>query len=295
MKNECKTLKTCGFSLAVALALAVCAAAQAAEKTNTPGMSDAQKRYDQALTKIGKAGEWKGPDKVLPEVVYQDLPVSEVAVDLLKSFDHQFDVLLPTRFENSPLAPVLGPDGNPMPQSPQEARDWTTTVVALRLKNVTASEVFNAMNLYFEINNLWLRWELMMNGHRPTALLRVVEPAKPEAAPQAQQEPKRAIFYVGELMGDEKSGGMTMKQILKTLADVTFADYKREVNVQCHEGAQMLVVKGTPGEVELVRDTIEALKQKAKVDRERKWMDNSRKLHPEAAESKPGPAEPKNP
>jgi hypothetical protein len=285
MKNDCKTLKTRVLSLAVALALTACAAAHAADKTNTPGMSDTQKRYDQALTKIGKPGEWKDPDKVLPEVHYDGLPVGEVVLSLLDRFDHQFDVLMPTQWEGNNVTGTI--DGS----KPIERQDWPSIGVNLRLKNVTASEVFNAMNLFFEINGITLRWELMMNGHRPTALLRVVG----LAAPKLQEEPKRAIFYVGELMGDEKSGGMTMKQILGTLAEVSFADYKREVNIQCHEGAQMLIVKGTQGEVDLVRETIEALKQKAVVQYQRKEWDRLLKRQSQAAESKPGPAEPKNP
>ena len=54
-----------------------------------------------------------------------------------------------------------------------------------------ASEIFNAMNLVFETTNAHLRWELMMNGHRPTALLRILPDYK-QAAPHPRQVPAAA-------------------------------------------------------------------------------------------------------
>jgi hypothetical protein len=294
MKNDSKTLKSHLACLPVALAIAFFATVHAAEDTNSPISSPVLSPYQKQLATVAKAGEWKGPDKVLPEVSFDSSPLCEVMPKLLEQFDHQFDVLLPNNFEDSPMGPKLGADGKPIPQSPVPTSAWKTVGVNLRLKNVTATELFNAMNMYFEINNQPVRWELLMNGHRPTALLRIGEQAIAQPAAQPQVEPKRAIFYVGELMGDQEAGAMTMKQILKTLTEVSFADYKRAVNVQCHEGAQMLVVKGTPGEIDLVRETIEALKQKAKVDRERKFIDTTRKNQSGAAESKPGPAESKD-
>ena len=58
----------------------------------------------------------------------------------------------------------------------------------MRLKNVTASEVFNAMNIVFETENTPLRWELRMNGNRPAAVLYVL----PDLLPRVVQEPPGA-------------------------------------------------------------------------------------------------------
>jgi hypothetical protein len=138
-------------------------------------------------------------------------------------------------------------------------------------------------------------WELLMNGRRPTAVLRVVVPAKPPPAPKLPEETKRAVFYVGELAGDTKSGGMTIDEIRRTVEAVCVQEYHNAANVYCHRDAELFVVKGTPDEVALVRETIEALKEKVKVERERKRMDASNKARSKAAETKTGPAEPKNP
>ena len=66
------------LALTAALTLAASLVGRAAENTNTPSKSEAQKKYEQALAKAGKTGDWKDPDKVLPEVIYDALPISEV-------------------------------------------------------------------------------------------------------------------------------------------------------------------------------------------------------------------------
>lgn len=266
------------LSLIAAFTLAASLAGRAAENTNAPAKSDAQKRYEQALAKeqvfakAGKSGDWKDPDKVLPEVSYDGLPISEIARTLREQFKDAFDVILPGLLEGTPegVAP----------------RDWQSTVVDLRLKNVTASEVFNAMNLSFEINHTPLRWELTMNGNRPTALLRVLEDPKPIIVPK---QPKRTIFFVGDLI-EKKKPGDTIVSIVQTLSDVYKMTFRKSADqlIQIHNEAELLIVTGTDDEVELIRDTLGALKEKAKANARRlmQWTPDAPKPEPTPAKTK---------
>ena len=151
-----------------------------------------------------KDTNWKDPEITLTNVVYDSLPLSEVAKSLSEQFKQQFDVLLPA-FRNDWQS------------------DWLSESITLHLKNVTASEIFSAMNLVFENNRTPLRWELKLNGHRQIALLRVLVDPVPQVNPLAAApapEIKRRVYWVGNLIGDEKNGGMTMDQIIKTVTDV---------------------------------------------------------------------------
>ena len=57
--------------------------------------------------------------------------------------------------------------GDGLPNVAAHDDDWlSTSRFHLQLRNVTASEVFNAMNLLFENNHTPLRWELKLNGRR---------------------------------------------------------------------------------------------------------------------------------
>ena len=222
-----------------------------------------------------KDPDWKDPDLVLTNVFYDGLPLGEVAHDLRGLFKHYFDVLTPVN---------QGGD----------REGWQDITIRLQLRNVTASEVFNAMNLVFENDKTPLRWELTLNGHRPTALLRALTPLAPPAPidrmtglPVATRapEPKRMVFFVGELTGDEKSGGMTMEQVVKTVQEVWDMTYSQPGAVQFHRQAQLLIVTGTPDQIEFIQWTLAALREKEQL---------RRKVHPEAAESKPKTADPKS-
>lgn len=191
---------------------------------------------------------WKDPDITLANVEYDGLPLSEVAKHLREQFKNQFDIL-------------------PMPQT--FGKDWGNMVVInLQLKNVKASEVFNAMNLVFENDRTPLRWELKATPH-PLVLLRVLPEATPEfGAPNRPQETHRMVYFVGNLLGDEKSGGMTLEQIVKTITDVWPADFgKPDGVIQFHKEAQLLVVNGTPEQLEFIHQALAALEQKAQHER----------------------------
>jgi len=199
-----------------------------------------------------KADDWKEPAKTLAEITYEGLPISEVALDLAKQFTNAFDVLLPHDWEGS---------------SGEESRDWLSTSVHLRLKNVAASEIFNAMNLTFENNRTPLRWVLKMNGRRPVALLRVVQPPRMEYG--IERRTIRRVIYVGDLIGDGKSG-MTMQQIIKTVSDVYQMSFNRNMEgVQFHKDAQLLIVTGTNEQLDLVTQTLSGMKQKIGLERGR--------------------------
>jgi len=213
-----------------------------------------------------KDPNWAEPDIVLTNVVFPGLPISEVVRNLRDKFKGEFDVVLPTTTSTS------GNTLNPLTGSPlEENTDWTATPVQLELRNVTASEVFNAMNLVFENDHTPLRWELKMNGNRPLALLRVLTIPNPNfSAPNVE----RRVYFVGNLIGDEKDGGMTMEQIMKDIQDVwDFGDTWRSARawtmgdasrgkIQYHVQSQLLVVMGTPNQIDFMEQTLKALAQK---------------------------------
>lgn len=220
--------------------------------------------------------QWKDPKKKLT-VSYEGLPVSEVAADLRKQFDDAFDIVLP---RSAPIQVVGG----------IEALEVSGLPIQIRLKDVTASEVFNALNLMFEAENTPLRWELKMNGNRPMALLR----ARPEAvAPVMRTEtPQRKIFFVGDLVNGEK-GGMTMEQLVKTISEIYEMSYGGSHgpgadHLRFHKDAQLLVVTGSNNEIEFIAETISALKQKAEHNANASGADAaSAKTEPKVKADKP--------
>jgi len=198
---------------------------------------------------------WKEPAKILLEVNYDGLPVSEVARNLTELFTNQFDVLLPRGW------------GEGLPKG--EEHNWSDTPIVLRLRNVTASEVFNAMNLLFENNRTPLRWELKLNGRRQIALLRVLQdPVTTDADPKAGQQ--RRVYFVGDLVGDENTGRMSMADVVKTISDLEKMAYRDSGLIQFHEKAQLLVVTGTSDHIDFIQETLEALRTKVATDTARK-------------------------
>jgi hypothetical protein len=247
----------------------------------------------------GKNVDWQDPKDILPDVNYNGLPITEVAADLKDKFPGEFDVLFP-----------VGP-GNGKPF------DWQIATVSLRLKHVKASEIFNAMNLAFESGRTPLHWELTMNGHRPTALLRVLPP-NPGPAPTIDpatglpvgQPPiwaqKPMVFFVGDLVGDPKSGRMTVDQIVKTFDEISKFGFQGE-HISYYDPAQLLIVRGTDDDIRFVQSTLAALREKALLDAQKifarehgqdessfwpeQWTKHRRDAKPDSGESsRPAPA-----
>jgi len=201
---------------------------------------------------------WKDPDIVLTNVYYE-LPLSEVVRHLRERFKDSFDVLANGNGDIDPSA----------------------VMIRLQLKNVTASEVFNAMNLVFENDRTPLRWELKLNGKRPTALLRVLAQPSP-----TEPETKRGVYFVGNLLGDEKSGGMTMEQLVQTLSEVHQMSFGSQGGLQFHKQAQLVIVTGTDAEIEFIGNTLTALRQKVELDAMRKAQSKSAESKPKSEATK---------
>ncbi|PWU19671.1 MAG: hypothetical protein C5B50_06060 [Verrucomicrobia bacterium] len=210
--------------------------------------------------------EWKGPEKALTEVSFDNIPIIEVGKNLKDMFGNEFDVLLP--YGATPMAPVNW--------------RWEDTLVTLRLKNVKASEVFNAMNMVFETAKTPLQWDLIMNGHRPTALLRIVNDLVPglpgsidpttglPVAPNRPHSENSMVFFVGELVGDPKNGGMSLDDILQTMREVYKAGTGGDPqHITCHEKAQLLIVHAVPEDIGFVQSALAALREKARLDARR--------------------------
>jgi hypothetical protein len=204
-----------------------------------------------------KDPNWKDPDITLTNVTFPSLAISEVATWLREKFKEQFDILLPAAASDSVIV-----NGQPVTIGWQ--KDWQSEPITLQLKNVTASEIFSAMNLVFENNRTPLRWELKVNGHRQIALLRVLADPMPMGAFGVPGIPdkQRRVYFVGNLIGDEKNGGMTMEQIINTNTDVWQMADASGGNIQFHKEAQLLVVSGTPNQIDFMEQTLKALEQK---------------------------------
>src|SRR5258706_14117289 len=205
MKSKLRLLTPAAVILALiaALTMAPAVAARAADKKNvvnpTPALPvpttiDPATGLPAPLPAASWIDpNWKDPDKVLADFSYDGIPLEEVAKNLRDQFKGAFDVLIPNERRD--------------PNNSAVSFDPRITTIKIQLKNVTASEAFNAMNLVFETENQPLRWELKMNGNRPTAVLRVLIDLM---AAYGDRPPERMIYFVGDLIGDEKTGGMTM-------------------------------------------------------------------------------------
>jgi len=226
---------------------------------------------------------WKDPGLVLPEVEF-DLTLSDVGAKLRKQFHDGFDVILPGSCDWQ----------NPDDSTPLSIDPHNVTM-KLQLKNVTATEVFNAMNLVFEAESAPLRWELRMNGNRPLALLRVV-PAllrHPMGEKEAPLPRRRMVFFVGDLVGDGKSGGMTMEKLFETVKQVYEAAYgdsgMNGDHLKFHQEAQLIIVNASIDKIDFVQHTLAALRDKARMSK-RTAVDSQ--LTPEAQKKSDASSEP---
>jgi hypothetical protein len=203
----------------------------------------------------------------MTNVLFDGIPLGEVAKQLKTSFSNQFDVII-----TPSLSPVTGPGIAANPAA--EPLEPSAILINLRLKNVTAGEIFNAMNLYFEAQNIPVRWELKMNGHRPIAVVRLAEEPAPDNALARPYAAERIVIYVGDLLGE----GLTMDNLVEKLREIyTMASVPTHPalprtptmvpHIAGHKETSLLIVSGTPEQIGIIRSTIDALKQKVEADR----------------------------
>ena len=215
---------------------------------------------------------WVDPEITLTNVAYDEIRMSDVANDLRSRFKNAFDILISPRWTD-PTRKLIDPE---------------MCEIKLQLRNVTASEVFRAMNLLLEAQNTPLRWQLTVNGSRPLALLRVIPElltAANSLDPGAGEPKKPMVFFVGDLIGGEKSGKMTMNQLRGILDEIIQLAYPGEdLGLGFHYDAQLVIVRGTDQQIGFVQNAIEALEQKARSNASRKMAEQNKKIE----EPKPG-------
>ena len=191
---------------------------------------------------------WPDSGKVLPSVEFAQLPVTEIARFLLEHFTNAFDIILP----------------NP---SAQGGIDPSQISIDLRLKDVTATEIFSAMNVQFELDNSPYRWELRLNGSRPTAIIRYLpQLVPPPPAPPPPPPTIRKVFFVGDML--EQFPGTNDAVKLGNLADIILrVAVPSKGRIKVYPPGQLLIVSGTADQVELAEQTLRALKEKAQFDK----------------------------
>lgn len=191
------------------------------------------------------APNWPDPGIVLTNISFNDLTLREVVKDLRQGFKNQLHIL-------------------PIPQTFEH--DWGDTRIQMRLENVKAREVFSVMNSSFERNQTPLRWELKMDENNlPIAQLRVLSEQIPPV------EKIRKVYFIGDLLGDDKSSGMTIAQIEEIIMNIwPIPNDHPESILWFNKQAQLLIVHGTPEQQDYIEQTLKALRQKVDWERSNK-------------------------
>ncbi len=238
--------------LALIAAATVCAnSSPAGEDAQPRDESGPPRKFQNLVTDDAALEAWLAIGPPQPEIILEGTPLKEVAWNTAKIFKNQFDLILP------PADPGLSP-----------------MAVQMRLKDVRAIEVFYAMNLNFEVQKLPIRWKLALNGSRPIAILGM-ERLPAAAAPAAETEKiGQTVFPIPDILC--ASSPASDKQTADNLEDTVAAaldDLQKpghaKVNapggpiIKVHAKAGILVCSGTWAETELVRSTLQALKDTA--------------------------------
>jgi hypothetical protein len=191
---------------------------------------------------------------MVPEIRCDALPVRVFAEQLLREFKNEFDILIPSVWQDR--------------LDPSVALDPGSATVRLELRNVRASEIFNAMNLMFDLENSPYRWELRLNGDRRTAILRVLPNTMPVIPRPPTPPVTRLVFFVGDLVKSGEAGGIrSMEALVKTVTDIFQKGYGEPKSViQFHKDAQLLIVNGTSDEIGFVQSILSALREKGRYD-----------------------------
>jgi hypothetical protein len=253
---------TLALGLSFGLALAACRIA-AADATNAAVPA----ARTPPPTKLVIPPEWKLAVEAR-DYNFDNLPLTEVTRNLQDEAKQQIDVLMPGSV-------VLH---WPPPGQPAETTETAGIPIKLRLKNASVIEVFQAMNMLFEIESTPLRWELAMNGQRPVALLRQLE-AEPTArvpggGTPAEVRPKPvtySVVAVEALFGAPDAGGMKPDALstilLETAQETLGASSTRKI--QFHPGSGLLILSGTEEELRFMQDVLKALRDKFMLEQSR--------------------------
>jgi hypothetical protein len=95
------------------------------------------------------------------------------------------------------------------------------------------------------------------------------------------------IYFVGDLVDDGKSGGMTMDQLVKTVHEIYQMSYGQPANsatfdkdaLQFHKEAQLLILTGTTDQIQFMQNTLTALQKKVASDHRNRAQTNSAKAN----------------
>ncbi|MGA3181368.1 MAG: hypothetical protein ABSF38_13600 [Verrucomicrobiota bacterium] len=247
MKQSNRIPRRIVAALLAGLALAAAAPRSAAQpppsgvpRLASPIPSPAAKEDQEAL----KA--WANIGPTATNIDFRDLPLSEVVRWLLEQFRNQFDVILPTKGD-----------------------DKHTTIINLQLKNVQGADVFNAMNMLFETDKTPLHWKLVLNGNRPTAVLEVLETKSGLQSPA-----QSSVFYISDLLPDKEGIGFAEGKLFEAISVVQndAAKGEKPPRLAFHPDAGLLVVTGTPDQINLTQQTLSALHQKVDHDRKQAFL-----------------------
>lgn len=227
--------------------------------TLTPAAEVSQKPAPavKTSTKTNVAKDWKDPDIIIDGINFRDANLSQIAEFFRESIGKdKIDVIVPNK-----------------------ASELT---VSLRLAKCTFTEAFTAMNALFEAGRTPVRWELFMNGTRPTALL-YCESDFPSQTPEIYI---RTAIYVGDLVGDGL--GKDMKELADSIELIVSRSgtmkwnieahargeggvaenpaVSRGFNMACHEASKLLIVRGTQDEIQFVRQVVEELRKRKSLE-----------------------------
>ena len=198
--------------------------------------------------------KWTPPALVLTNINWDGLPLIEIANQLREDFKGSFDIL-------------------PFPED--NTLDCDHIIINLKLLHARANDVINAMNLIFENNQRPVRWFLEIHDDKAYLILKNI---KPVATGQADTGPKvRQIFFVGDLLSDDKANALTMQGLNDTIFDIWNRTYDTPARdcIQFHQSTQLLIFNGTPEQAAFLEQVLEGLKRRAQ------WTQN--KLQSDAA------------
>lgn len=256
--------------LALIAAAAVSANSSPGEDAQPRGESSPPRKFQNLVTDDAALEAWLAISPPQPEIILEGMPLNEIAWNTASIFKNQFDLILPP----------ADPDLSPM-------------VVQMRLKDARAIEVFNAMNLYFEVQKFPARWKLTLNGSRPTAILGM-ERLKVAATPPAETEKiGHTVFSIPDILcasspAVDKQTADNLKDTIAAALDDLQKPGHAKVNapggpvIKVHTQAGILVFAGTWEENELVRSTLQALKDTAQ-ERKAAVLDRELRAKDEAA------------